>query len=153
MEEKKQKTKRVHGVDCGACCFAFIGNATDTNTWHVCLHVPGNSAKTVNAVRMALGRFDEMKGIPDGEREAVWHVVRGAALALGIRVEERAKREAPAHEPKPVAEPPAAQTPLSPVVVKQVEMKEDPELDRALEAAAAMADAKATAWLKAIGLE
>jgi len=70
----------------------------------------------------------------------VWHTLRGAALALGIRVEERAKSEAPAK----AAEPPP---PLPEVKTKPLE--KDPEI----EAVIAEADRRATELLRSLGYE
>lgn len=133
---RNMKTKRVHGVDCNSRCFAYVGDLDDTATWHACVHVLGDTAKTVNAVKTSLGRFQETKGIPDGQRQEVWATLRGAALALGIQV--RAAENAPARvtpAPKPVVE----EKPL--------------KRDKRAEAIFADADRKASAFLKSLGYE
>jgi hypothetical protein len=126
-ELKNGKTRRVNGVDCHEGCFAFVPNPDDTNSWRVCLHIPGDPAKTINAIKNALGRFNEMEGVPDSERDAVWHAIRGAAICMGLRV----------------VEPPKL---VEPVIAKR---KKDP----ALEAVIALADRRADEMLRAMGLE
>src|SRR5258708_4858134 len=105
--EVGDKNKGMDGVDLHFRCFAYVGDESDTSTWHCCIHVLGDPAKTVNAIKNSLARFDETKGIPDSERGAVWHTVRGAALAHNVRVDRSIltkKTEAPAQvaEPKPL---------------------------------------------------
>jgi hypothetical protein len=125
-----EKTKKVHGVDLSERCFAYVGDPSDTSTWHCCIHVLGDTAKTINAIKNSLGRFSETKGIPNRQREPVWHTLRGAALAVGIPVHERADVAKPVPEPKPV----------KPV---------DPRADEIF----ADADRKATAFLKSLGYD
>ena len=137
---KNGKTRKVNGVDCHKDCFAYVGNPDETNSWHGCIHVLGDTAKTINAIKNALARFPDMKGIPDSERETVWHTIRGAALALGIRVEERAKSEASAQ-----AEPP----PVKPPKTRAEELLSEKELKEI----AAMADTRADLFLKSLGLD
>jgi len=138
---KEGKTKKVAHVDLNSRCFAYVGDEQDTSTWHCCVHVLGDSAKTINAIKNSLGRFSETKSIPVHERELVWHTLRGAALALGIRVEERAKSEAPAK---------AAEPPPVPVRVKQQTVEvTDPDVLAAI----ARADYRATEILRSLGLE
>jgi hypothetical protein len=124
------KTKKIGGVDCAERCFAWVGDENDTSTWKLPIHIPGNAAQTVNMVKDALGRFAQTQGIPDDEKSAVWHTIRGAGLALGLKVPDHAK--------KPKAPP-----------MRPVEVKRDADTERLL----AMADAKATAFLKSLGLE
>jgi len=140
--DAQRKTKKVANVDLNSKCFAYVGDEQDTSTWHCCVHVLGDSAKTINAIKTSLGQFSETKGIPVHERELVWHTLRGAALALGIRVEERAKSEAPAKAAEPPP-PPAAK------VVEQNQVEKDP----IVEAAIADADRRATALLRSLGYE
>jgi hypothetical protein len=136
------KTKRVHGVDLSSHCFAYVGCETDTSTWHGCIHVLGDTTKTMNAIKNSLGRFSETKGIPANERETVWHTIRGAALALGIRVREHAKNEVPAKvaEHTPQAKPP--KTPAE-ELLSEKELKEFE----------ALADIKADLFLKQLGID
>jgi len=103
------------------------------------LFVPGDAAKTINAIKTSLGRFSETKDIPASERETVWHTLRGAALALGIAVERRT------FAPKNEATPPAEQAPTVPVQVKTK--------DPMIEAVIADADRRATELLRSLGLE
>jgi hypothetical protein len=135
------KTKRCHGVDLHSRCFAYVGDEEDTSTWHCCIHVLGDPAKTVNAIKNSLSRFDETKGIPDSEREAVWHTVRGAALAHNVRVDRSIltrKAEAPAQvaEPKP----------------PKVEAHK-PLRDKKLNDLAALFDRQADLFLRQLGIE
>jgi hypothetical protein len=142
-------TKKCHGVDLHSRCFAFVGDESETNSWHLCVHVLGDPAKTVNAVKNALGRFDQTKGIPDSQKQTAYDTVRGAALALGIPAERRtfaANIEAPAK----TAEPPTVQPPPKPAQPVIVKRKKE---DRALEAAIALADRRATELLRSLGLE
>src|SRR6267143_2036267 len=133
--DAQRKTKKVANVDLNSKCFAYVGDEQDTSTWHCCVHVLGDSAKTINAIKTSLGQFSETKGIPVHERELVWHTLRGAALALGIRVEERAKSEAPAK----AAEPPK---PTLPVKAQTAEVT-----DPVIAEATALADFRATELL------
>lgn len=136
------KTKRTHGVDLHSRCFAFCGDESDTSTWHCCIHVLGDPAKTINAIKNSLGRFAETKGIPDSEREAVWHTVRGAALAYGIPVQERAKSQAPSQTAEPVAE-------LKPPKVEP----HKPLSDKKLNELAALFDRQADLFLRQMGID
>ncbi len=136
---KDGKTKKVANVDLSARCFAYVADESDTSTWHCPLFVPGDAAKTINAIKTSLGRFSETKDIPASERETVWHTLRGAALALGIAVERRT------FAPKNEATPPAEQAPTVPVQVKTK--------DPMIEAVIADADRRATELLRSLGLE
>ncbi len=80
------KTKKVAGVDLASSSFAYVGNPDDTSTWKLPLFFPGDQTKTVNHVKDALGRF-EQTAIPDEHREMVRHTIAGAAKAHGLRVE------------------------------------------------------------------
>lgn len=126
------KTKKVNGVDCSRHSFAYVGDEQKTDTWICCIRIPDNDVrKTVNAVKNALARFDETKGIPCSEKQRVFDTIRGAALSQGINVEQRtfgAKNDSPA--------------PAETVEV-------DPEVKRLL----AMADRQADAMLAAMGLD
>jgi hypothetical protein len=136
------KSKRVGGTDLSSKCFAYVGDEQKTDTWKLCIHVPGDAAKTRSLVATALHRFDEAR-IPAIERETVWNIVRGAAICLGLRVEQRtfaATNEAPA----PMAEPVAKPAP---------EPKPRERVDPIAEAIFADADRRATAFLKSLGYE
>jgi hypothetical protein len=136
------KTKRTHGVDLHSRCFAYVGDESDTSTWHCCIHVLGDPAKTVNAIKNTLSRFDATKGIPDSERETVWHTVRGAALAYSIPIHERAKIEAPSQTAEPVAEP------------KQPKVEaHKPLRDKKLNDLAALFDRQADLFLRQLGID
>jgi len=147
------KTKKVHGVQLGPSAFAYVGDPKDTSTWHVCIHVLGDPAKTVNAVKTALGRFDETKGIRDCDREMVWHTLRGAALALGIHVDERSKREATTQAAESTPTAPEQVPVIEPKPAPKVRTPKEIEIDRAIEEAVAMADLRADELLRALGLE
>jgi hypothetical protein len=146
---KGEKTKRVNGVDCNSRCFAYVGNPDDTSSWHLCVHVLGDTEKTINAVKNALGRFDQTKGIPEDQRETVRLLCIGAAIAHGVRVDRSILTktvETPARtaETTPTVQP--APKPAQVIVKRKKE-------DRALEAAIALADRRATELLRSLGLE
>jgi HK97 family phage prohead protease len=82
------KTKKVAGVDLPASSFAYVGDESDTSTWKLPIHFPGDDTKTVNHIKDAIGRFPQTKGIPNSEKSAVWHKIVGAAKAHGIKVNE-----------------------------------------------------------------
>jgi len=142
------KTKKVNGVDCSRHCFSYAPD-DDTAHWILPVWIPGDTQKSVNAVKSSFGRFDSAK-IPDGEREHVWFTLYGALLAHGIKADRRTFAQSPA--PKAVAsaapaEPkPAVPTPAAPVEVKA---KKDPIVEEAI----ALGDRRATAILRSLGLE
>jgi hypothetical protein len=82
------KTRKIANVDCGPECFAYVGDTADTSTWKICLRVPGDSAKTINQVKNSLARWHEMKGLPAGQRSALFNRLIGAAIVLGIPVQK-----------------------------------------------------------------
>ncbi len=133
---KNERTKRVAGIDLSPRCFAFVGDPDETSTWKLPIHFPGDAAKTINFVRDALGRFEQTQGIPNEQREKVWHTVRGAALCLGLKVNEPA---APRIEGQPSVEKLVAEKPL--------------KRDKRVDAIFADADRRATAFLKSIGFD
>ena len=87
-EGTRLKTKKVAGVDCNQECFAYVGDAGDTSTWKLCLRIPGDSGQTVNQVKNSLFRFHETKGLPAGQRSALWNRLIGAAIVLGLKVQK-----------------------------------------------------------------
>jgi hypothetical protein len=100
----------------------------------------GNELQTVNAIKSALHRFEQTKGIPDGERSFVWAVLYGAARTRNIPVDHR-------EFPRNAAEPPVAE-------VKAIEINEEHGItDRELAVLLAEADQRADAFLKQLGLE
>jgi hypothetical protein len=133
-EMKQSKTKKVDGLDLAPSSFAYVGDLEDTNSWKVCVHVPGDAAKTKNHIKNGLQRFDEMKSIPQDERMKVWWMLAGAAKAHGLRVEQPKRVEAE---------------------IKAVEFNEvDAVLtDEELAAVIADADRKADEMLRVLGLE
>src|SRR5260370_40757087 len=82
------KSKRVANVDLSSRCFAYVGDEQKTETWKLCIHVPGDSAKTRSLVATALHRFDEAK-LPEAEKQRVFDTVRGAAMCMGLQAEQR----------------------------------------------------------------
>lgn len=82
---ENQRTRKVAGVDLSHFHFAYVGDGEDPATWKIALHFPGDYPKTVNAVKSALFRFSSTRGIPVGQRRAVWNRIVGAAIALGIK--------------------------------------------------------------------
>ena len=81
------KTKKVDGVDLGPSSFAYVGDESDTNTWKLPIHFPGDERKTANHIKNALARFAETGGIPECERVSTWLILFGAARSHGIPVE------------------------------------------------------------------
>lgn len=98
-EFREGKTKKVDGSDLPASCFAYVGDKEDTSTWKLPIHFPGDVEKTKTHIQNALARFNQTKGIPDGEKEKVWHRIVGAAKAHGIEVKDE-------EMPKRALEPP-----------------------------------------------
>ena len=137
-----RKTKRVSGVQLEASSFAFVGDPDDTNTWKLPIYFRGDTAKTVSHIINALARFDQAK-IPDNERPSVWHFIRGAASAHGIAAEQRT------FETKKAVAVEVAETNQEPATVVVVSVTPERDLDEF----AAMADRKATAFLRGLGLE
>jgi hypothetical protein len=79
-------TRKISGVDCGPQCFAHVGDADDNKTFRLCLRVPGDTGKTINAVKSSLFRFHTMQDLPTGQRSALWNRLVGAAICLGVAV-------------------------------------------------------------------
>lgn len=140
------KTRKIDGTDLSANHFAFVGDPDDTSTWKLPIHFPGDQRKTVNHIKNALHRFDEVKSIPQSARRDVWHVIRGAALNLGIRVPY--KEFQPETEVAVPAKPPV---PAEPPVSVAKEQGESPR--RASGELAALSDLRAEEFLKSLGLE
>lgn len=86
----KKKTKRVAGEDLPSSAFAYVGDESDTSTWKLPIHF-STEAKSARHVRNALARFNQTKGIPEGEKEAVLARIKAAATKYGIDVEEEKK--------------------------------------------------------------
>ena len=84
------KTKKVSGVDLPASSFAYVGDESDTATWVLPIHVPGDRQKTVNLIKSAAYRVADTRAIPESERQKVFLKIAGAAQAHGIRVEQPA---------------------------------------------------------------
>jgi hypothetical protein len=83
------KTRKVDGVQLWPSSFAYVGDESDTSTWKLPIHFPGDEAKTRNHIKSGLHRFDEMTGIPDTERASLRLILFGAARSHGIPVERR----------------------------------------------------------------
>jgi hypothetical protein len=138
-----QKFKKVDGVFLPHTAFAYVGDSEDTSTWKLPIVFRGDVKRTVNHIKNAISRFDEVKGIPATARHTVWAVIRSAGHAQGIEVPfkeidfERVSAEQPKPEPKPqepkATEPDAAQAEIA--------------------AAIAQADALTEKMLRKLGLE
>jgi len=139
------KTKKVNGVDLSSCNFAFVGDESDTSTWKLPIHFPGDDAKTINHILDALARFDTTKAIPECERPSVWFTLYGAAVSHGISVE---RRTFALHADTPIlsAEPQAECAPQKPEPAVTRDLKRVKELE-------AMADARADELLAAMGFD
>jgi len=90
-----KKTKRVAGVDLPASCFAYVGDKDDTSTWKLPISFPGDDEKTKTHIRNALARFNQTKGIPDGEKDKVKAKIVAAAKKHDIDTaaeEEKAEK-------------------------------------------------------------
>lgn len=90
---KEAKTKRVAGEDLGSDCFAYVGDKDDTSTWKLPIKF-STDAKTKSHVRNALARFEQTKGIPEGEKAKVKSKIEAAAKKHGIEVSDEAKKSA-----------------------------------------------------------
>lgn len=77
----KRKTKTVSGKKLTSDKFAYVGDENDTSTWKLPIH-------DANHVRNALARFNQTKGIPEGEKDKVWRKILAAAKKFGIKVSE-----------------------------------------------------------------
>ena len=132
------KTKKVAGVDLSASSFAYVGDGSDTSTWKLPIHVPGDQTKTINLIRDALGRFQQTRGIADADIESVRCVLIGAAKAHGLKIDDRFRRIAPTVE-------------LSPA--EQAMHRELKALKEDFAKSEAVADFKADSILRALGIE
>lgn len=72
------KTKRVAGEDLEASAFAYVGDPEKTDTWKLPIKF-STEAKTKRHIRNALARFEQTKGIPEGEKEKVKAKIEAAA--------------------------------------------------------------------------
>src|SRR5579864_3892290 len=88
---KDSKTKRVAGEDLTADCFAYVGDKEDTSTWKLPIKF-STDAKSKSHVRNALARFNQTKGIPDGEKAKVKAKIVAAAKKHGIEVSDEADK-------------------------------------------------------------
>jgi hypothetical protein len=86
LEGNGVKTKKISHVDLSAKCFLLVPDPESPKTWRLPVHIPGDTAKTINQVKSCLARFHEMRDIPAGQRSALWNRLIGAATVLGIPV-------------------------------------------------------------------
>jgi|HubBroStandDraft_6_1064221.scaffolds.fasta_scaffold102345_1 hypothetical protein len=144
---KDGKTKKCDGVQLSSNRFAYVGDESDTSTWHFVVHVLGNEQKTINGIKNALYRFDQTNAIPQERRAEVWHTLRGAALSHGIKVEPR-EFPAPVVPAQITEQPPATPVIEEPEIYipTEKELRERYRLE-------AMADHAASAFLKSWGME
>jgi hypothetical protein len=149
------KTKRVHGVDLHSRCFAHVGDESDPATWQLCIRVLGDPAKTINAVKSSLHRFDAvMMKIPDSAREQTWHRLCGAAMATGIDVAKRSfTRPAAETTAPPATESVKLPAPVAEPEVVRVEPKVTFHKDVQMDAYIAESDRRADEWLRILNLE
>lgn len=85
-ESTVAKTKTVGGVALPSHCFAYVGDPEKTETWKLPIEFPGDEKKTVRHIRNALARFEQTKGIPDGEKAKVKATIEAAARSHGVEV-------------------------------------------------------------------
>ena len=98
----------------------------------------GDEQKTVNILKVHQHRFDAMTAdIPCEFRQELWEMLRGCCITRGIACERRTF-VAPAEVPKRVIEPRPMQA--------AVHLEPSREM-------VALADARAKAFLKSLGLE
>jgi HK97 family phage prohead protease len=64
-----QKTKSVDGHELTADCFLIVLDPNDINTWHLPWKFP-TAAETVDHLRDALARFDQVEDVPDADLKA-----------------------------------------------------------------------------------
>lgn len=86
-ESTVAKTKTVAGTALPSHCFAYVGDEDKTETWKLPIEFPGDDKKTKSHIRNALARFDQTKGIPDGEKAKVKAKIEAAARSHGIDVD------------------------------------------------------------------
>jgi len=128
------QTKKISGVDCQRRSFAYAPT-DDPASWMLPVWIPGDAAKTVNLVKNALYRFDAAK-LPYGDRQRVFDTLRGAAMAHGLEIQQRAFQQ--------TAE---AASPAKVVVQRRIEK------DSSIEDVVAEADRRASAMLRSLGLD
>jgi hypothetical protein len=88
------KTKRVSGADLTADCFAHIGDAEKTETWHLPISVPGNAAEPAKTlIRKSLKQFHDA-AIPDDKKASIKAKLVAAAKAAGIDVDDAGNTKA-----------------------------------------------------------
>jgi hypothetical protein len=80
------KTKTVAGVALPSHCFAYVGDPEKTDTWKLPIEFPGDKKKSQRHIRNALARFEQTKGIPEGEKDKVKAKIEAAARSHGIEV-------------------------------------------------------------------
>jgi hypothetical protein len=127
------KSKKVAGVDLGAEWFAIVLDPQDTKTWLLPLEIPGNVEKTISVLTGMLGNWPKLR-IPDELREEAWHLLRGACLTRGIPVPRQA----------------AVTTVTKPV---QTEEQQPSVNEKELKQLEALADYRASAFLKQLGID
>ena len=81
-EKRQAKTKRVAGKDLSASQFAFVGDKNDTSTWKLPIH-------DASHVRNALARFNQVKGLSEGQKKSAYRKILAAAKKFGIKVSEQ----------------------------------------------------------------
>jgi HK97 family phage prohead protease len=75
----KVRTKLVDGKHLPSSQFAYVGDATKTETWKLPIQDAAH-------VRNALARFNQTQGIPAGEKKAVYNKILAAAKKFGVDV-------------------------------------------------------------------
>ncbi len=77
----KVRTKRVSGKDLTKDKFAYVGDATKTETWKLPIHDEGHA-------RNALARFSQITGIPADKKAGVYRKIVAACKKFGITVSD-----------------------------------------------------------------
>ncbi len=80
------RTKRVAGKDLSASSFAYVGDASKTETWKFPIF-------DASHVRNALARWGQAKGIPEGSKAGVLAKIHAAAKKFGITVSDERSAE------------------------------------------------------------
>jgi hypothetical protein len=143
------KTRKVAKVDLTARCFGIVLNPEDTASWFIPLEVLGSEEKTLAVLQTMHANFDTMH-IPTELRQEAWSLLRGALMTRGIRVDRRTFEQQTAASALPVSAHPVGALPVSAPCVSPVNTH---PVDEELKELEALADYRATAFLKQLGLE
>jgi len=100
LEVRKARTKSVDGVDLPARCFAYVGDAKRTETWHLPIEFPGDKVKTESHIRNAIAPFDQTEMSDAKKKARAWRRIVAAAKKHGIDVASEGKKSATFETPE-----------------------------------------------------